>query len=56
MQKFIKALPDAMIVAGVCATAYGAWLLHPAGGFLTGGALTIAFGVLAATGKPKAAE
>lgn len=56
MQKIIKALPDAMIVGGVLAVAYGAWLLHPAAGFVAGGALTIAFGVLAATAKPKAAE
>lgn len=55
MQKFIKALPDAMIVAGVGAIAYGAWLLHPSAGFVVGGALTVTFGVIAAR-SPKAAE
>lgn len=48
MQKLIKATPDAMIVVGVCAIAYGAWLLHPAAGFITGGVLAVAFGQIAA--------
>lgn len=53
MQKFIKALPDALIVAGVGAIAYGAGLLHPAAGFITGGVLVTGFGWLAGR---KAAE
>lgn len=56
MQKHIKAmlavlpsvLPDAMIIAGGAAVSYGAWILHPAAGFLTGGVLAIAFGQIAA--------
>lgn len=52
MRKIIQALPavlpDALIVAGVGAIAFGAWLLHPAAGFITGGALMLAFGVLSA--------
>lgn len=52
MQKIIAALPgaipDALIVSGVSAIAYGAGLLHPAAGFITGGVLMLGFGVLAA--------
>lgn len=48
MQKFIKALPDVLIIAGVAAISYGAWLIMPAAGFITGGALTFAGGVLSA--------
>lgn len=46
MQKLIQALPDALIVAGGCALSYGAGLLHPAAGFITGGLLMMGFGVL----------
>jgi uncharacterized membrane protein YccC len=48
MQKLITAIPDALIVAGVAAIAYGAGLLHPAAGFITGGVLMAGFGALAA--------
>lgn len=47
MQKFIKVLPDALIVAGVGAISYGAGLLHPAAGFIIGGMLVAGFGWLA---------
>jgi hypothetical protein len=56
MQKLIKALPDAMIVAGVCGIAYGASLIHPAAGFIIGGLLTVWFGIQAARGRVKAVE
>ncbi len=48
MQKLITILPDALIVAGGAALSYGAGLLHPAAGFITGGILMLAFGVVAA--------
>jgi hypothetical protein len=40
-------LPDALIVAGVAALSFGAWLLHPAAGFITGGLLAVLFGQIA---------
>jgi hypothetical protein len=48
MQKVIQAMPDALIVVGASAIAYGAWLIHPAAGFITGGVLMIAAGVASA--------
>jgi hypothetical protein len=48
MKKLIQALPDTLIVAGGCALSYGAGLLHPAAGFIVGGVLMIALGVIAA--------
>lgn len=42
------AIPDSLIVAGVCLVSYGAWLLHPATGFIAGGVLVLVFGVLSA--------
>lgn len=56
MQKIITALPDVLIVAGVAAISYGAGMLLPAAGFITGGALTLAFGVLSAKATVKVAE
>lgn len=47
MDKFIHALPDAMLVAGALAVAYGAWLVHPAAGFIAGGVLLLVGGVQA---------
>jgi hypothetical protein len=47
MQKFMSALPDVLIVAGVSAISYGAWLVHPAAGFIIGGMLASGLGVLA---------
>lgn len=48
MQKIITLLPDAMIVIGGVLLSYGAGLLHPATGFIVGGVLMLAFGVVAA--------
>lgn len=38
--------PDALLVAGAGAVAYGAGLLHPAAGWMVGGAFLLAGGVL----------
>jgi hypothetical protein len=48
MKKLIKMVPDALIVCGAGALSYGAGLLHPAAGFITGGAVCIALGIIAA--------
>lgn len=56
MQKIITAIPDAMIVAGGIAIAIGAGLLHIAAGFIVGGVLAIAGGVLASMKPSKAVE
>lgn len=48
MQKIITVLPDAMVVAGSTAISFGAWLLHPSAGLVTGGLLAIAGGLMAA--------
>lgn len=42
------AIPDGLIVAGVGSVSYGAHLLHPSAGFITGGLLALVFGVLSA--------
>ena len=41
-------LPDALMVAGAGGVSYGAWLVYAPTGFIIGGALTLAAGVLAA--------
>lgn len=46
MNKVIAALPDALIVAGGCGVSYGAWLFVPFAGYVVGGLLLIAGGVL----------
>lgn len=60
MEKLTAAIPDALVVAGTAALAYGAGLLHPAAGFATAGVLMIAGGVIAETkraaARNKAAE
>lgn len=38
----------AMIITGTAATAYGAWLIHPAAGFIVGGAILLAVGLIGA--------
>lgn len=49
--RHLKAVaPDAMLVCGALAFAYGAWLVCPAAGFMTGGALLILGGYLTARG------
>lgn len=40
-------VPDALLVGGAALTSYGAWLLHPAAGFICGGVLALVAGVLA---------
>jgi hypothetical protein len=49
MRKLQPLLPDALIVAGVGAVAYGAWLILPAAGFIVGGAILLTLGIRAAT-------
>lgn len=44
----VPLVPDALMVAGAFAIAYGAWLVHPAAGFVVGGGLSLTAGVLAA--------
>lgn len=43
-------LPDALMVGGAAALAYGASLVYPPAGWLVGGALAIVGGVVAARG------
>jgi hypothetical protein len=38
--------PDAFMVAGAGAVAYGAWMIYPAAGFIVGGILTLVAGWL----------
>jgi hypothetical protein len=57
MDKFIHALPDSLLVAGAACVAYGAWLFHPAAGYIVGGVLLLAGGVQAGrNAAQKAAE
>jgi len=56
MKKFIAAIPDLMIVAGGGAVAFGAWMVQPAAGFIVGGVMSIAFGILAAKARTPAVE
>ncbi len=56
MQKFIKILPDALVVSGVATIAYGAWLIHPAAGFVVGGLLLLGMGIASSKAGVKAAE
>ena len=48
MKQITNHLPDALMVGGAAALAYGAGLFHPAAGFIVGGLLSMAAGVLAA--------
>ena len=43
-------LPDLLMVTGAASVAYGAWLLHPAAGFITGGLLLLVGGIIASRG------
>lgn len=56
--KLPAAIPDALIVLGVAIVSYGAWLVYPPAGFIVGGVLVLAGGVIAAGNMPrkKAAE
>lgn len=40
--------PDVLMIAGAALIAFGAWLIYPPVGFIAGGVLTLAGGVLAA--------
>lgn len=40
--------PDALMAVGATSISYGAWLVYPPAGFMVGGVLTLAAGVLAA--------
>lgn len=47
--KHLKAwLPDALIAGGTGLLAYGAWLVYAPAGFIVGGGLVLAAGILAA--------
>ena len=56
MRKIKPLLPDALIIAGVGAIAYGAWLVHPAAGFITGGSILLALGIRSAQVAPGALQ
>lgn len=44
-------VPDGMIASGIGGIAYGAWLVYEPAGFIAGGVLLLAGGVLAARKK-----
>lgn len=46
MQKLRQALPDVLIAAGVAAISYGAGIMHPAAGWIAGGVLVLALGII----------
>lgn len=46
----LGAMPDLLMVGGTAAIAYGAWRIYAPAGFIVGGLLMIAGGVLAARG------
>lgn len=48
MKHLTNHLPDILMVGGAAALAYGAGLLHPAAGFIVGGLLSMAAGVITA--------
>jgi hypothetical protein len=50
MKRLLELLPDALIVGGAAALAYGAWVIYVPAGYLVGGALAMAGGVLLARG------
>lgn len=43
-------LPDILIIAGVAAISFGAWMVYEPAGFIVGGLLALAGGVLLARG------
>lgn len=51
LYSFGRAIPtilrDLIGLAGAVAIAYGAWLLHPAAGYIVGGSLALAGAILA---------
>jgi len=46
-------IADVAGIGGACLISYGAWLIYPPAGFITGGILTLA-GVLLASSKARA--
>lgn len=46
----VSAAPDGLLLGGAAAISYGAWLIYAPAGFIAGGALLIAGGVLMARG------
>lgn len=46
----VNAAPDGLLLGGAAAISYGAWLIYAPAGFIAGGALLIAGGVLMARG------
>lgn len=50
----VAQVPDALMAAGIGGISYGSWLVYVPAGFIVGGALVLAMGVLAAR-KQKAA-
>jgi len=45
-----KYLADALMIAGAAVLSYGAWLVYNPGGYIVGGVLLIAGGIVAARG------
>lgn len=43
-------VPDILMASGACGVAYGAWLIYEPAGFIVGGLLLLAAGVLASRG------
>ena len=43
-------VPDLLIFAGAASLSYGAWLVYPPAGFITGGLLLLVAGVIASRG------
>lgn len=54
MKTFTKLAPDALIVAGAAAFAFGVGLLHPAAGCIAAGVLMMVGGVLASVNSARA--
>jgi len=44
----VQLIPDALMVVGAGAIAYGAWLVHPAAGYAVGGGFSLGAGIVAA--------
>lgn len=49
-------LRELAIIGGIALVAYGAWLVYPPAGFITGGLLLLAGGILAAMAPADKAE
>lgn len=51
MKHFTDHLPDILMAGGAATLSYGAWMAHPAAGFLVGGLLMLVAGVMIAKGS-----